>query len=71
MEYQESRITFLFPGVLHQILHQQIFSINFSELTENYLEENFCQKNVFKTPVNPHPFNSKLLVQKNFFIDAP
>ena len=29
---------FLFLGVLHQLLHQQIFSVNLSELIQNYLE---------------------------------
>ena len=35
---------FLFLGVLHQLLHQQIFSANFSELIQNYLEEHFVTK---------------------------
>ena len=60
---------FLFLGILHQLLHQQIFSVNFSELIQNYLEEDFCHKNVFETPLTPTPSTANCSRDK-VFIDA-
>ena len=66
------QITFvIFLGVLHQLLHQQIFSANFSELIQNYLEEDFSRKNVFKTPLTPTPSTANCLFDKSFLLMLP
>ena len=62
---------FLFLGVLHQLLHQQIFSVNFSELIENHIEEDFCHKNVFKTPLTPTPSTANCSFDKIFLLMLP
>ena len=66
------QITFvIFLGVLHQRLHQQLFSVNFSEIIQNYLEEDFCHKNVFKTPLTPTPSTANCLFDKSFLLMLP
>ena len=62
---------FFYFLVLHQLLHQQIFSVNFLELIENYLEEDFCHKNVFKTPLTPTPSTANCLFDKIFLLMLP
>ena len=57
---------FFYFLVLHQLLHQQIFSVNFLELIENYLEEDFYHKNVFKAPLTPTPSTANCSFNKNF-----
>ena len=57
---------FLFLGVLLQLLHQQIFSFNFLELNQNYLEQVFCHKNVFKTLLNPTSSTANWSLDKSF-----
>ena len=68
---KQAKLLFLFLGVLHQLLHQQIFSVNFSELIENYLEEDFCHKNVFKTPLTPTPSTANCSFDKIFLLMLP
>ena len=58
---------FLFLGVLHQ----PIFSVNFSELIQNYLEEDFCHKNVFKTPLIPTASIANCSRNKSFLLMLP
>ena len=66
------QITFvIFLGDLHQLLHQQIFSVNFSELIQNYLEEDFSHKNVFKTPLIPTPSTANCSFDKSFLLMLP
>ena len=68
---KQAKLLFLFLGVLHQLLYQQIFSVNFSELIENYLEENFCQKDVFKITLTPTPSTANCSFDKNFLLMLP
>ena len=63
----------LFLGALHQLLHQQIVSVNFSELIQSYLEESylFCRKNVFKTPLTPTSSTGNCSRGKSFLLMLP
>ena len=61
---------FLFLGVLHKLLHQDIFCQLFgtnSKLSRRRFLSQKCRQNTS----HPHPFNSKLLRWQKFFIDAP
>ena len=61
---------FFYILVSYISFYNKILSVNFLELIQNYLEKDFCHKNVVKTPLTLIPSTANYSGDK-FFIDAP